>query len=59
MNKEYIYKHLISSLYKMLCWREEKKKWQTIYDELLAEISNVGPVPILVHSPSEFKYCQV
>ena len=39
MNKEYIYKHLISSLYKMLCWREEKKKWQTIYDELLAEIS--------------------
>lgn len=39
MNKEYIYKHLISSLYKMLCWREEKKRWQTIYDELLAEIS--------------------
>ena len=39
MNKEYIYKHLISSLYKMLCWREENKKWQTIYDELLAEIS--------------------
>ena len=39
MNKEHIYKHLISSLYKMLCWREEKKKWQTIYDELLAEIS--------------------
>ena len=23
----------------MLCWREEKKKWQTIYDELVAEIS--------------------
>ena len=39
MNKDYIYKHLISSLYKMLCWREEGKKWQTIYDELLAEIS--------------------
>ena len=39
MNKDYIYKHLISSLYKMLCWREENKKWQTIYDELLAEIS--------------------
>ena len=35
MNKEYIYKHLVSSLYKMLCWREEKKRWQTIYDELL------------------------
>ena len=39
MNKESIYKHLISSLYKMLCWREEKKRWQTIYDEVLAEIS--------------------
>ena len=39
MDKTYIYKHLISSLYKMLCWREEKKKWQTIYEELLAEIS--------------------
>ena len=39
MDKEYIYKHLISSLYKMLCWREERKKWQTIYDELLAEIA--------------------
>ena len=41
MNKEYIYKHIISSLYKMLCWREEKKKkrWQTIYDEILAEVA--------------------
>lgn len=25
MDKTYIYKHLISSLYKMLCWREEKR----------------------------------
>lgn len=39
MNKEYAYKHLISSLYKMLCWREENKRWQTIYDELLAEVA--------------------
>ena len=39
MSNEHIYKHLVSSLYKMLCWREEKKKWQTIHDELLAEIS--------------------
>lgn len=39
MNKEYIYKHIISSLYKMLCWREEKKRWQTIYDEILAEVA--------------------
>ena len=38
MNNEYVGKHIISSLYKMLCWREEKKKWQTIYDELIAEI---------------------
>lgn len=39
MSNEYIYKHLISSLYKMLCWREENKKWQTIYDEFLGEVS--------------------
>ena len=39
MSQESVYKHLISSLYKMLCWREEKKRWQTIYDEMLAEIS--------------------
>ena len=39
MNIELIYKHIISSLYKMLCWREENKHWQTIYDELLVEIT--------------------
>ena len=39
MSNEYIYKHLVSSLYKMLCWREENKKWQTIYDEFLGEVS--------------------
>ena len=39
MSQESVYKHLISSLYKMLCWREEKKRWQTIYDQMLAEIS--------------------
>lgn len=39
MNKDIIYKHTISSLYKMLCWREEKKHWITIYDELLAELT--------------------
>ena len=39
MSNEYIYKHLISSLYKMLCWREEIKRWQTIYDEFLGEVS--------------------
>lgn len=39
MSQESVYKHLISSLYKMLCWREEKKRWQTIYDEMLAEVS--------------------
>ena len=38
MDKEIIYKHIISSLYKMLCWREEDKHWITIYDELLKEI---------------------
>ena len=39
MSNEHIYKHLISSLYKMLCWREENKRWQTIYDEFLGEVS--------------------
>ena len=37
MSNERIYKHLISSLYKMLCWREENKRWQTIYDEFLLD----------------------
>ena len=39
MSQESVHRHLISRLYKMLCWREEKKRWQTIYDEVLAEIS--------------------
>lgn len=39
MDKKVIYKHIISSLYKMLCWREEGKHWHTIYDELLSEIT--------------------
>lgn len=39
MDSKVIYKHIISSLYKMLCWREENKHWITIYDELLKEIT--------------------
>lgn len=39
MDTNIIYKHITSSLFKMLCWREEKKHWATIYDELLAEIT--------------------
>lgn len=39
MDNKVIYKHIISSLYKMLCWREEDKHWITIYDELLKEIT--------------------
>lgn len=39
MDRNIIYKHIISSLYKMLCWREEGKRWLTIYDELLSEIT--------------------
>ena len=39
MDTGVIYKHVISSLYKMLCWREEKKHWITIYDELLSELT--------------------
>ena len=45
MNMELIYKHIISSLYKMLCWREENKHWQTIYDELLTEITFNDIIP--------------
>ena len=39
MDTGVIYKHIISSLYKMLCWREEKKHWITIYDELLSALT--------------------
>lgn len=39
MDTNIIYKHIITSLYKMLCWREEGKHWLTIYDELLTEIT--------------------
>ena len=39
MDTGVIYKHIISSLYKMLCWKEEKKHWITIYDELLSELT--------------------
>ena len=39
MHSGIIYKHIISSLYKMLCWREEKKHWITIYEELLTELT--------------------
>lgn len=39
MDQKAIYKHIISSLYKCLCWREEGKHWMTIYDELLSEIA--------------------
>ena len=39
MDTGVIYKHIISSLYKMLCWREEKKHWITIYEELLTELT--------------------
>ena len=39
MNREYIYKSVINKLYKMLCWRDEHKRWLTLYEELLADIS--------------------
>ena len=39
MDNNIIYEHIIKSLYKMLCWREEEKHWLTIYDELLKEIA--------------------
>lgn len=41
MNKGsvYIQKHLISMVYKMLCWREENKNWERLYDEIVIELS--------------------
>lgn len=39
MSESVVYKHIISTLYKMLCWREERKNWLTIYEELIAEIT--------------------
>jgi len=37
--REGMYKALISKLYKLVCWKEEGKRWLTLYDELLAEVS--------------------
>ena len=37
--KSGIYKSIINKLFKMLCWRDEKKRWLTLYEELLADIS--------------------
>lgn len=45
MDTTIIYKHIISSLYKMLCWREEGKHWHTIYEELLSEITFNDIIP--------------
>lgn len=45
MDNKTIYKHIISSLYKCLCWREEGKHWLTIYDELLSEIAFTPAIP--------------
>lgn len=39
MQDKHTHIHIVSSLFKMLCWREEKKRWLTIYEELLSEIS--------------------
>jgi hypothetical protein len=34
-----MYKPIVNKLYKMLCWRDERKRWLTLYDELLADVS--------------------
>jgi len=45
MNIDIIYKHIISSLYKLLCWKEEGKHWLTIYDEVLSEVTFNDLIP--------------
>jgi hypothetical protein len=39
MDKKHVRAHIVSNLFKMLCWREEDKKWLTIHKELILEIS--------------------
>lgn len=39
ISARYIQEHLISMVYKMLCWREENKNWQRLYEEMIMELS--------------------
>ncbi len=52
----YIREHIISVVYKILCWSEEKKDWQRLYDELMMELTmNNGLLDSLTASTIAFK----
>ena len=56
MQERYIREHIISMVYKMLCWREENKEWERLYDELMMELTmNNGLLDILNASTIAFK----
>ena len=53
MQDKYIREHIISMVYKMLCWREEGKEWERLYDELMMELT--GLLDSLTASTIAFK----
>ena len=56
MGDKYIREHIISMVYKMLCWREEGKDWERLYDELMMELTmNNGLLDSLTASTIAFK----
>ena len=56
MQDKYIREHIISMVYKMLCWREENKDWERLYDELMMELTmNNGLLYSLTASTIAFK----
>ena len=56
MQDKYIREHIISIVYKMLCWRAEGKEWERLYDELMMELTmNNGLLDSLTASTIGFK----
>lgn len=39
MDKEIIYRQLVNRLFKLLCWKDEGKNWEKLYDEFLQDIT--------------------
>ena len=56
MKEKYIREHIISMVYKILCWRDEDKDWNRLYDELMMELTmNNGLLDSLTASTIAFK----
>lgn len=56
MTEKYIKNHIISMVYKILCWRDEGKEWNRLYDELMMELTmNNGLLDSLTASTIAFK----